>query len=88
MQSEIGDRWSGPVLLDCTHMTYVNSAGLREILLVSKRLAEEGGRLAVSGLADSVRRTFEVVGFDQMLDVHETVDEALEALKSPVAPDA
>ena len=40
------------------------------------------------GLARSVRRTFEVVGFDQMLDIHESADEALDAILRSEPPDA
>jgi len=78
--TEVGDRWAGPVLLDCTGMTYINSAGLREILMFARRSAEHGGRFGLFGLAESVRRTFEVVGFDRMLDIHGSAAEALEAI--------
>ena len=82
VQTEIGDRWTGQVLLDCTHLTYINSAGLREILLLAKRAAEHGGRFALFGLAEGVDRAFEVVGFDRILDIHESADEAMAALNS------
>ena len=75
--SEVGDRWAEPVLLDCTGMTYINSAGLRAVLMLARRSAEHGGRFALFGLAEPVRRTFEVVGFDQILGIHESADEAL-----------
>ena len=80
VSTEIGNRWDEPVLLDCTGMTYINSAGLREILMFARRSAENGGRFALFGLAVPVRRTFEVVGFDQMLEIYESVDEALDAI--------
>ena len=65
ISSEVGDRWAEPVVLDCTNMTYINSAGLRAILMFARRSAEHGGRFALFGLAEPVQRTFEVVGFDQ-----------------------
>ena len=80
ISSEVGDRWAEPVVLDCTNMTYINSAGLRAVLMFARRSAEHGGRFALFGLAEPVQRTFEVVGFDQMLDIHESADDALEAV--------
>ena len=41
--AEMGDRWSGPVLLDARAMTYINSAGLRTVLRLFKRIAQHGG---------------------------------------------
>lgn len=88
ISAEVGDRWDQPVLLDCTGMSYINSAGLRQILVFARRSAEHGGRFAMFGLAEPVRRTFEVVGFDQMLDIHDSVDEALEAISRSEPPGA
>ena len=88
ISTEVGDRWAASVVLDCTGMTYINSAGLRAILMFARRSAEHGGRFALFGLAGPVRRTFEVVGFDQMLDIHESVDEALNAVLRSQPPGA
>ena len=38
------------LLIDCTHLTYINSAGLRVFLLAAKQLAQDG-TLAFCGLA-------------------------------------
>ena len=88
IQTEIGDRWDGPVVLDFSHVTYINSAGLREVLLLARRIAEQGGRFALCGLSEEVERAFTVVGFDRILDIHGSADEALAALsRSPVPGD-
>ena len=86
INAEVGDRWAEPVVLDCTDMTYINSAGLREVLIFARRSSEQGGRFALFGLAESVRRTFEVVGFDRILEIYESADEALEAVMRSEPP--
>ena len=88
ISTEVGDRWDESVLLDCTNMTYINSAGLRAVLMFARRSAKHGGRFALFGLAGSVLRTFEVVGFDQMLDIHESVEESLDAILRSESPGA
>ena len=84
--AEMGDRWSGPVLLDARAMTYINSAGLRTVLRLFKRIAQHGGRFAICGLAEGIDRTFEILGFDQIMGIHDSLEEALEVLSQP--PDA
>ena len=88
ISAEVGNRWSEPVVLDCTHMTYINSAGLREILTFARRSAEHGSRFALYGLDKSVRRTFEVVGFDRILDIHASAEEAFDAVLTSEPPGA
>lgn len=81
--AEMGDRWSEPVLVDARAMTYVNSAGMRTVLRLFKRVSQHGGRFAVCGLAEGIDRAFEVLGFNQIMDIHDTLEEALESLAGP-----
>ena len=83
MAAETHDHWSESVLLDARAMTYINSAGMRTILRLFKRISRNGGRFAVCGLADGIDRAFEVLGFDQIMDIHDSLEEALEKLSEP-----
>jgi len=67
------------LVLDCSGLTYVSSAGLRVFLVVAKRMKEIGGRVVLTGLAPSVKEVFAISGFLQILTVRESRDEALEA---------
>ncbi len=87
VKSEVGERLDGAVVLECARMTYINSAGFREILMLARRMGEHGGRLALCGLSPQIRRTFEVVGFDRVLDICETLEDALKAVSDPSATD-
>lgn len=77
---------SGPkqLLVDCTGLEYINSAGLRVFLLVAKRMESNGGRCAFCGLSPNVKLVFETIGFDRILTVYDTRDAAL-ALMRPVS---
>lgn len=65
------------IVLDLSSVAYVSSAGLRIVLLMAKRLKQQGGRFVVCGLSESVREVFTVSGFLQILTVTSTRDDAV-----------
>lgn len=69
------------LLIDCSQLTYINSAGLRVFLLAAKRLAQEGA-LAFCGLGRNVRLVFETIGFERILTIHPDRTSALQAMSS------
>lgn len=72
------------LLIDCSNLTYINSAGLRVFLLAAKQLST-GGALAFCGLVPNVRLVFETIGFDRILTIHPDRATALRAFNSPAA---
>ena len=76
----IGDQWGGRVLLDCQEMTYISTAGLREVLLLAKQISNRNGRFAICMLAEGIDRAFEVIGFDQIIDIHKSSEAALASI--------
>lgn len=72
------------LLLDCSKLEYINSAGLRVFLLAAKQLAP-GGHLAFCGLVPNVRLVFETIGFDRILNVYDTRATALARITAAVA---
>jgi anti-anti-sigma factor len=73
------------LLVDCTKLEYINSAGLRVFLLVAKRMESQGGACAFCGLSPNVKLVFETIGFDRILTVYETRDAALAAMQPAAA---
>jgi anti-anti-sigma factor len=65
------------MLLDCSALTYVSSAGLRVFLTTTKKLTAAGGALRVSGLNETVREVFEISGFVSIFKVFATDVDAL-----------
>lgn len=73
------DEGAGAVLLDCSAMDYISSAGLRVILRAGKRLKASGGRLALCGLSEDCREAFRISGFDTLFPLYGSLDEGLRA---------
>ena len=67
------------LLLDCGHMSYISSAGLRAVLSGARRCQQAGGKLTVCGLQPVCRTAFEISGFVSIIDCHDTRDAAIAA---------
>jgi anti-anti-sigma factor len=68
------------VLVDCSKLSFVASAGLRVFLMAAKRLRISGGRLAFAGLQRDVEQVFQISGFNALFAIHKTVADAEKAL--------
>jgi anti-anti-sigma factor len=64
--------------LDASQMGYISSAGLRVILLAHREARQLGGEVRVFGPSAQVRRVFEIAGFDELLHISDTRQEAME----------
>ena len=67
------------VVLDCTRMSYVSSAGLRAFLVGAKSCQREGGKLSIAHLKRECRTVIELSGFLSFIDYHATVAAAFAA---------
>lgn len=67
------------VVLDLSATPYVSSAGLRVLIVLAKQLMPHG-KLAVTGLNESVREVFELAGFDKIMTLCDDVAAALDAV--------
>lgn len=65
------------LVVDCTHLDYISSAGLRALLVTLKRLKAAGGKMALGSLKDEIREVFDIAGFSSILSVFPTADAAL-----------
>lgn len=57
------------LVIDCSQLEYISSAGLRVFLVIGKRLKLVDGKMAVFGLSSSVRATFDQTGFSTLLPI-------------------
>ncbi|MBJ7332981.1 MAG: STAS domain-containing protein [Solirubrobacteraceae bacterium] len=68
------------VVVDLTHTTFLDSTGLGVLIGGLKRLRSRDGALAIVNVDDSITRTFEITGLDQIFTIRASRDEALAAL--------
>lgn len=79
LESVLGQLWdSGKhrVILDCTGLEYVSSAALGALIGFARRAREKGGDLKLAHLPAKIFNIVELLGFNKILDVCETVKDA------------
>jgi anti-sigma B factor antagonist len=75
------DAGGGRLVLDLTGVDYVNSAGLRAVLIAAKRSIAVGGTLAVVAVHGVVREVLDMAGFSAILPMFEQTDTAVAAVR-------
>ena len=81
LQSAIGAE-DNTLILDFEKVPFISSAGLRVGLVIARQFNEPGKKIAVCTLPDPVREVVSVSGFDQLIPVYGSQDEAIRALES------
>lgn len=71
---------SSAVVVDCTGMEYISSAGLRVLLVAAKQARAASGQLILAALRDNPREVFDISGFSAIFAIHPTLEEALAAV--------
>ena len=56
------------LVLDCSGLEYISSAGLRAMLVAQKAMSKQG-KMVVRGANESVMDTFELTGFTKVLTI-------------------
>jgi anti-sigma B factor antagonist len=65
------------MVMDFENLDYISSAGLRVILKTTKDLKRLDGKIILCSMQDYVREVFEISGFDALLPIVPTMDDAL-----------
>lgn len=75
-------RASGPdastrVLMNFEGLDYINSTGMRVLLILAKKLASASGKLVLCSMKEHIFEVFRISGFNQILTITLTEEEAL-----------
>ena len=66
------------IVLNLKDVTYISSAGLRVLLYAQREARQRGGEVRVFGPNAQVRRVIELAGFEKLIYVRDTRQEAME----------
>jgi len=65
------------ILLDFGGLDYINSAGLRVLILAGKQLKRMGGKIVLCSLRDYIQEVFDISGFSSFFPICSNEQEAL-----------
>lgn len=68
IQSEL-DAGHRQIIVDCSKLTYISSAGLGVFMGFIEELREQGGDIKICGLSPKVEQVFEILGFHSLYDI-------------------
>ena len=73
---------SGPeaathVVMNFAGLDYINSSGMRVLLILAKKLAGVQGRLVLCEMKDHILEVFKISGFNQILTITDSEADAL-----------
>jgi len=71
----------GPLVCDLASVSYISSAGLRAILVVAKRFKADENFFSVCGHSGPVAEVFRISGFEKIIPMHSSRDDALAEAK-------
>jgi anti-sigma B factor antagonist len=67
--SEVVEVGGKNILIDCTSLEYISSAGLGVFMSYIEELKKKEAKMALYGLNEKVRGVFEILGLDQLLSL-------------------
>ncbi len=65
------------LLVDLSALRFIDSGAIRMILLAAQQVRQDGGTLALINPSPGVARVVQILGVDQLIPVHDSVDQAV-----------
>lgn len=74
------------LVIDLSEVAFVDSAALAALINGIRRVREGGGQVAVCSRRRNVRRVLETIGFERVVPMVETIDEARRMVTTRTTP--
>ncbi len=65
------------IVMNFEGLDYINSTGMRVLLMLARKLAAGSGQLVLCGMKEHIFEVFRISGFNQILTITPTEEEAL-----------
>jgi anti-anti-sigma factor len=65
------------IVIDCSQVDYISSAGLRAYLVIQKEMATKGSLVRLCCLQPSIREIFDICGFSAIFPIYPDVASAI-----------
>lgn len=75
------DQGATKLVFDCQLLDYINSSGLRVLVMGYQRLQAVNGRIAICGLKDYIQEIFDISGYNEIFAMYADCEAAFEELR-------
>lgn len=65
------------IIINCEKLTYISSAGLGVFMSFIEEIRDAGGDIKICGVVPKVLQVFEILGFQSLFDIVDTVQDAV-----------
>ena len=65
------------IIVNLSQVEHINSAAIGALVGTAKQLRLKDGDVKIYGLADNIRRTFDLIGASDIVEIHDSEDSAL-----------
>lgn len=79
--SEAVDNNENKIIVDCSSLNYISSAGLGVFMSYLEDFKENGISLVLFNVSEKVKNVFKIIGLDELINIVGTKDEAKEKAK-------
>ena len=69
------------MLLDMSHVTFIDSSGLGMLITCLKTMNKAGGQLKITSICDNVKTIFDTTRMDRVFEIFENNEDALSSFK-------
>ena len=57
------------IILDCEHLEYISSSGLRLFLTIRKAASAKGGKVIIEHINEDIKKVFMMTGFFNLFEI-------------------
>ncbi len=75
------DRGVRYLVMDFSDLEYINSAGLRILVMSYQRLHPRGGQVMVCGVRDYIAEIFDISGYNRIFTMYSDIRQAMQTLE-------
>ncbi len=81
LDSLIDEQHYHHIIIECSNLSFISSAGLRLFMLALKKLNKVGGKIAFCAFNANNRKIFDITGYDKFFVIYDSLDSAINAFK-------
>lgn len=70
------------LLFDFSELEYINSSGLRVLVMAYQRMKQNNGNVAICNIRDYILEIFEISGYDKIFSIFPSKEEALKSFEN------